>query len=145
MKMIRKKLDANREHKLSLDYRVVEKIASAFIERWHIDEEIELWLESELRARINWVTVSKNIVGGKRKYQPQFGHELFTNLQKKVQDTYDNYKIKEINYLTEKEGQQQSAHFKLIFENVMDPIPLTMFEDGIQRVTLVSYHYLLKV
>jgi hypothetical protein len=27
----------------------------------------------------------------------------------------------------------------------MDPIPLTMFEDGIQRVTLVAYHYLLKV
>ena len=145
MKLARKKLENNREKKLSLDYRVVEKITTEFIERWNIDEEIELWLEDHLRREIDWSQVTKNLTQGKKKYIPQFGEEDFILLQDKVQSVYDSYKNREIAYLIQYKGQLDADHFTEIFENVMNPIPLTMFEDGIQRVTLVSYHYFLKV
>lgn len=145
MKLIRKKLENNREKKLSLDYRVVEKITTEFLERWHIDEEIEVWLQAKLERSIDWNQVSKNLSGGRKKHIPQFGEDLFLELKVKVQDRLDRYKQDEIAYLESTVGKLEAQHFKEIFENVMNTIPLTMFEDGINRVTLVSYHYLLKV
>jgi len=145
MKLVRKKLDNNREKKLSLDYRVVEKITTEFLERWNIDNEIETWLQLKLENSIDWNQVTKNLKAGKKKHVPQFGEELFLELKEKVQERLDRYKQDEIAFLKQNVGQYQADHFKEIFENVMNPIPLTMFEDGIQRVTLVSYHYLLKV
>jgi len=145
MKLVRKKLDNNREKKLSLDYRVVERITTEFLERWNIDNAIEVWLENKLQNEIDWNQVLKNLTAGKRKHVKQFDDELFQELQQKVQETFDRYKQDEIAYLKQHVGQLEADHFREIFDNVMDPIPLTMFEDGIQRVTLVSYHYLLKV
>jgi len=144
MKLVRKKLENSREKKLSLDYRIVEKIAEAFLARWDIDQEIELWLEEKLRDKIDWGQVKKNLTAGKKNYVKQFDNELFIELQEKVQKTLDKYKQMEIAFLA-KTDQTAADHFELIFDNVMDEIPLTMFEDGVQRVTLVSYHYLLKV
>jgi len=145
MKIVRKKLDNNREKKLSLDYRIVEKITTEFLNRWDIDNEIETWLQQELENSINWNQVTKNLTSGKRKHVHQFGEDLFLRLQTKVQERLDRYKQDEISFLKNNIGQLESDHFNEIFINVMDPIPLTMFENGIQRVTLVSYHYLLKV
>lgn len=145
MKIVRKKLENNREKKLSLDYRIVEKITTAFLERWDIDNEIESWLTERLESAIDWTQVTKNLKLGKKRYVPQFGPEIFEELKIKVQSTLDKYKESEISFLASKEGKREADHFKEIFENVMNEIPLTMFEDGIQRITLVSYHYLLKV
>ena len=145
MKIVRKKLENNREKKLSLDYRVVEKITTEFLERWDIDNEIEIWLGLELEQLINWEQVRKNLTASKKKHILQFGTDLFQELQLKVQERLDRYKQDEIKFLASNVGQLEADHFKEIFENVMNPIPLTMFEDGINRVTLVSYHYLLKV
>lgn len=145
MKLARKKLDNNREVKLSLDYRVVEQITTEFLDRWEIDNEVEIWLQAKLEDAIDWSIVTKNLTVGKRKYQQQFGEELFKELSEKVQVTLDKYENDEVAFLNKTQGQIHSNHFQEIFDNVMDPIPLTMFEDGIQRVTLVSYHYLLKV
>jgi len=145
MKMVRKRLDNNREKKLSLDYRVVEKITTDFIERWGIDGEIESWLEEEFRQIIDWSLVTKNLTGSQKNYKEQFGNKLFIKLQKKVQEVYNSHKQTEISFLRHHNNEEEARHFLEIFENVMNPIPLTMFEDGINRVTLVSYHYLLKV
>jgi len=145
MKLVRRDLSSCKEKKLSLDYRIVEKITTEFLERWRIDNEIETWLQAQLEAIINWDQVSKNLKVGKRKHVLQFNEIFFEELQHKVQERLDRYKHDEIAFLNMNIGQRESDHFKEIFENVMQQIPLTMFEDGIQRVTLVSYHYLLKV
>ncbi len=145
MKLIRKKLDNNREIKLSLDYRVVEEITTEFIERWNIDNEIEVWLTERLTEIIDWDIVGKNLKASKKKYHKQFGNDLFLELNKKVREVYMKYKTDELAYLKRIKGQEYYDHFETIFDNVMIEIPLTMFEDGINRVTLVSYHYLLKV
>ncbi len=145
MKMIRKKLDDHREIKLSIDYKIVEEITTEFIERWDINNIIEIWLTQRLEEIIDWSRVGKNLVSSKKKYVEQFGQELFIELNDKVRDTYIRYKMDELTYLKETKGQEYHDHFETIFDNVMLEIPLTMFEDGIHRVTLVSYHYLLKV
>jgi hypothetical protein len=145
MKLLRKKLDNNRERKLSLDYRIVEQITTEFLERWNIDSTVESWLSAELEKNIDWRQVTKNLTSGRRNYVPQFGEKLFLELQVKVQKSLDNDRQNEIVYLKKEVGSVEAQHFDEIFENVMNQIPLTMFEDGIQRVTLVSYHYLLKV
>jgi len=145
MKMVRKNLKDNLEKKLSLDYKIVERITTDFVERHNIDNQIEGWLEEEFRRLIDWSRVTKNLAGNKKDYIPQFDNDLFNNLKEEVQKVYDSHKHDEIQYLTATKGPTEARHFKEIFENVMQPIPLIMFEDGIQRVTLISYHYLLKV
>jgi len=145
MKLIRKKLDANREIKLSLDYRIVEEITTEFIERWDIDNEVELWLTVKFDECINWSLVGKNLKASKKKYVHQFGNDLFDELKVKVKDTFKKYEVDELAFLREMKGDEYHKHFQTIFDNVMLEIPLTMFEDGINRITLVAYHYLLKV
>jgi len=145
MKLVRRDLSSCKEKKLSLDYRVVEKITTEFLERWNIDNEIETWLQHELEKTLDWNQVTKNLKAGRKKHVLQFGEDLFLELQDKVQERLDRYKQDEIAFLKKNVGQLEAEHFNEIFENVMLQIPLTMFEDGIQRVTLVSYHYLLKV
>ncbi len=145
MKLVRKKLDQNREIKLSLDYRIVEEITTEFIERWKIDDEIENWLTAELSNLIDWDLVGKNLKASKKKYKIQFGSELFNDLQEKVRKVYGKYKVDELAYVSNMKGKEYHDHFDTIFENIVNEIPLTMFEDGIHRFTLVSYHYLLKV
>ena len=145
MKLIRKKLENNREKKLSLDYHHVEKITTKFIERWDLDNEIETWLATKLEDKIDWTQVKKNLTASKKKQVLQFDNSLFLELVDKVQERYDRYQSDETLYLGETMGKAHVDQFTEIYENVMNEIPLTMFEDGINRMTLVAYHYLLKV
>jgi len=145
MKLVRKSLNNCSEKKLSTDYRVVEQLTTEFIERWNIDDEIELWLEGRLQEEINWNTVTKNLKANKKSYVQQFGQELFIEIVDKVQKNYDKYKDREIALLGKTKGPLHESQFVEIYENVMEEIPLTMFENGVQRMTLVAYHYLLKV
>ena len=145
MKLIRKKLENNREIKLSLDYRAVEDITTKFIDRWDIDNEIESWLTDKLQECIDWTQVKKNLTASKKNQVLQFDNTLFLELINKVQERYDRYQGDETLFLQETKGKAHQEQFTEIYENVMNEIPLTMFEDGIQRMTLVSYHYLLKV
>jgi hypothetical protein len=127
VKLVRKKLDNNREKKLSLDYRVVEKITTEFLERWNIDNEVETWLQQKLELSIDWNQVTKNLKAGKKKYIPQFGGDLFLELKEKVQERLDRYKQDEIAFLKRNVGDLEAKHFEEIFVNVMDPIPLTSY------------------
>ncbi len=144
MKLVRKKLANNLEKKLSLDYKIVEEITTEFIERWNIDNEIEVWLTSKLEDLIDWDIVGRNLKTSKKKYQYQFGNDLFQELNIKVREIYIKYKADELAYLQRIKGQIYHDHFETIFDNIINEIPLTMFEEGIKRFTLVSYHYLLK-
>ncbi len=145
MKLVRKKLDDHREYKMSLDYRIVEEITTEFIERWNIDNEIEVWLTQKFEECIDWDVVGKNLKRSQKKHVKQFGSDLFNELQDKVKSVYSKYRADELAYLHRMKGQEQHDHFKMIFDNIINEIPLTMFEEGINRFTLVSYHYLLKV
>ncbi len=145
MKLVRKKLDANREVKLSIGYQEIEAITTDFLERWDIDNEIEIWLTGKLEQLIDWKVVGKNLKASKKKYQYQFGNELFDDLRVKVKSSLEKNQSNEAAFLKKTKGQAAYDDFNIIFDNTMIEIPLTMFEDGITRVTLVAYHYLLKV
>ena len=145
MKLIRKSLDTSREIKLNLDYKLVEAVTEEFLERWDIDDIIESWLQVKLEQLIDWDTVGKNLNSSKKKHKYQFNRDLFIELNEKVREVYHRYKNDELAYLQRVKGQEHHDHFEMIFDNVMNEIPLTMFEDGVSRVTLISYHYLLKV
>ena len=145
MKLVRKSLDNNREKKLKIDYKIVEKITQEFLDRWDIDNIVESRLYTKLQNKIDWDQVLINLKVGPKKQKLQFDEELFEELTKEVTEIYNEYKKKEILYLKENRSQYEAEQFRLIFDNVMDTIPLTMFETGVNRMTLVSYHYLTKV
>lgn len=144
MKIVRKKLNDNLEKKIKYDYKEVEKITEAYLERYNIDLIIENWLTEELTKYIDWGEVQKNLKRSKKKYIPQFGVDLFHQFNIFVEETLKKFKYDEMRYLLLK-GQEFSNQFENIFDNIMETIPLTMFETGIHRTTLISYHYFLKV
>ncbi len=118
MKLIRKKLENNREKKLSLDYHHVEKITTKFIERWDLDNEIETWLATKLEDKIDWTQVKKNLTASKKKQVLQFDNSLFLELVDKVQERYDRYQSDETLYLGETMGKAHVDQFEYSQSNV---------------------------
>lgn len=145
MKLIRKDLSTSREKKLSYDYKLIEKVTEEYLEKYGIDNIVETWLRNRFETVIDWSIVKKNLVAGKKNYISQFGLDLFLEFQAKVEETMQQYMEEEIEIIRAKEGHAEAERLQDIFENILEPIPLTMFETGIQRLTLVSYHYFLKV
>jgi len=145
MKQIRSKLSDKREKKLKYDYKMMEKLVEEFLHKYNIDAEMEIYIQKIIDEKIDLDLAYKNITS-KRKYQPQFGAELFKDI-KDYLETFVNQKIDEEIKDMEKSGEPEEK-IKIheeILKNNMSEIKLTMFEKGIKRSTLTAYHYFLKV
>jgi len=145
MKLVRKDLSTSREVKLKYDYKDIEEVCEAYLEKYNIDARVQSWLYNKFEEIIDWNLVSKNLKASKKNYIPQFGAELFDEFSLVVSKIINENVKTEHKFLLDTKGEMEAERFKAIIDNIMDPIPLTMFETGVQRMTLVSYHYFLKV
>lgn len=145
MKMIRKDLSTSREVKLSYDYKVIEQLTEEYLKKYNVDSTIETWLTLKLQEVIDWNIVKRNLTSSKKNYQVQFGLELFNDFCEVVSENISMHMIDEVDYVRRYQSEAEAERLEKILDNILDPIPLTMFETGVQRITLVSYHYFLKV
>jgi len=145
MKIVRKELANNREVKLSFDYKLIEELTEKYLKDYDIDNKIETWIEMQLISMIDFSQVKTNLATSRRNIKLQFTAEFFHRTQEYCQMVISRDMEKEIERVELTEGPLEADRLKRIFDNIMDPIPLTMFETGVQRMTLVSYHYLVKV
>lgn len=145
MKIVRKDLSTSREVKLSYDYKVIEQLTEEYLEKYAIDNTVETWLTLKLQEIIDWDEVKSNLTSSKKNYKLQFDLEVFKEFTEVVSNEINKCMQIELDFIKKHKSEAEAQRLEKIMDNILDPIPLTMFEHGIQRVTLVSYHYFLKV
>lgn len=145
MKLIRSKLSDKREKKLSYDYNYIEEKIQTFLEKYHVDKEMETFIQKMIDEEIDLDKAYANITAKKIDKEPQIQVVFFEKIKVKLEDFIVDCIKQEINEVQETEGEQIAIETEEILMNTLETIPLTMFEDGIKRPTLVAYHYFLKV
>ncbi len=141
-----KSLKDKKEKKLNIDYNKIEKITENFLEKYDIDTKIESYIFNDLENKLDKNKVFKNIniLLGKDKeddYKIILNYKDFQKYKNYINDLLNKY----IEIEKEKLQGEEKELFEKIIDNFFDEIDLTMFEHGIHRITLVTFHYYLKV
>jgi len=143
-------LNDKKEKKLKYDYNKIEKIIEDFLDKYEIDFKIESKIYEELEKILDKEKVFKNleVLQGKRKeseYEYQLSFEQFLEFKDFVRELiYDSIQ-KELNEIKGKVSEEEYKMYEEIFTNLFEEIHLTMFNKGINRITLTTFHYYLKV
>jgi len=145
MKVIRSKLSDKREKKLKIDYKFIEFRIEEFLAKYQIDAEMEIFIQNKIDNELNIEKAYVNIIDKKGNRTPQVQVDFFTEIKEFLENLLLKNIKKEIKYIKETENEEIALQTEEILLNTMEVIPLTMFEDGISRSTLVAYHYFLKV
>jgi len=145
MKQIRSKLSDKKEKKLKYDYAYIEELTEAFLMKYNIDGEMEIFIQQLIDDSIDLNLAYENVLSNKP-YEPQIGVEFFQSIKDYLEEFLKECIEIEVKYMKEK-GEDEiviDKHIEIL-ENTMETIELTMFEHGISRTTLTAYHYFLKV
>ena len=152
-------LNDKKEKKLKYDYNEVEKIIENFLDKYEIDFKIESKIYEELERTLNKeeILVNLNVLLGKEKeseYKYQLNYEQFVDFKIYVSDLIKNCINEELTLLREaneakehvtEKDEEELTMYEEIYANLFEEINLTMFNHGINRITLTTFHYYLKV
>ena len=143
-------LSDKKEKKLKYDYNKVEKIIENFLDKYEIDFKIESKIYEDLEKTLNKEEIFKNlrVLLGKAKeseYKYQLNYEQFLEFKEYVKELIFNSIQEELNFLKNKVTNEEYQMYEDIYKNLFEEIHLTMFNRGINRITLTTFHYYLKV
>jgi len=145
MKQIRSKLKDKKEKKLKYDYKYIESLIEQFLIDYDIDAKMEIYIDEKVKI-INFNEAYENIIKPKpKKDNLQFQVGFFLDIKDYFEKLIHESIEKELNDINGKVPEDEYEKISEILYNSLDEIQLTMFDEGIKRSTLVSYHYLLKV
>ncbi len=142
-----KEIGDKREKKINVSVIEVEKTINELLTDYDIDIKIETFIESLLDETLNDAEIQKNNeLKDSRKYKYQFGIELFNKVYAHVVPVVESAVQKELDKYPE-DIREESEEYKkkvLVFENIFQIIDLTMYNEGIRKLKLVTFHYILK-
>jgi len=133
-------LDSKREHKIIVAPDRVEEIIAEFMEKYQIDERFNEHFENEIK-KFHKEENAQRIINGalKKTTELQFDVDWFQSLIDWVR--------KEINEAVAKELEadpNMPEDKREVLNNLDIHIGLTVDDAGIDKVTLIAWHYLLK-
>jgi len=150
-------LKDKKEKKLKYDHKKIESIIENFLRKYEIDAQVEKFIESKFLDELDKNEIYKNLdillsssSNKKKNYQPQLKYETFLEIKTFVEKLIKESIQKELNeienkYDTDEISDEEYIMYQEIYNNFNDEIELTMFQHGINRLTLVAFHYYLKV
>jgi len=131
-------LESKMERKISIDYEVVEKYMVQFLEKYNIDEQIDGFVLDEINKfqnEDNIENITKNVSDSSNVLL--FDIDVFYRIE--------SYTKTLIRNALEKEKEKEVDDEKLEILSTIDThIELTLSEAGIDKLTLVAYHYFIK-
>ena len=134
-------LSSRKEKKLKYDYKKIEKTIQEIIEKYKINEVAETKL-NEIFSKLDKNQIYTNLQVLLNN-QPKKNYKIVLNYQ-----DFNNFIQFLKNYLLEKLEQEKNSdneYLNEVINNLFEEIKLTMFEQGISRITLTAFHYYLKV
>jgi len=133
-------LDDKRERKIPVQPERVEEIIKDFINKYNIDEEFDKYFIDQIKTFHNKENHDKIIAGALGKSDElQFDVDFFQNLVDWVKDKIDTYVENEF-----KDDPDMPDDKREVLNNLNIHVGLTVDEAGIDKVTLIAWHYLLK-
>lgn len=143
------KIGNKTEQKINVSFEKVEKIVLNFLEEHKIDTLIETFIQDEYqKLNISYEEIKENSkLRTQKNYKKQFGIEFFNIIHEKV-----DYVLREKSQLYLKQCEEQYTidsskyeELKLIIDNIFTQVGMTMFEENLNKIKLISFHYLLKI
>jgi len=143
-------LNDKKEKKLKYDYNKVEKIIEDFLDKYEIDFKMESKIYEEFERTLNKEEIFTNlqVLLGKEKdsrYTYQLTYELFIEFKEYAHELIFDSINSELEEIKEKVSEEDFKMYTDIYQNLFEDIHLTMFNKGINRITLTTFHYYLKV
>jgi len=145
MKMVRSKLADKREVKLKIDYNVVEQKTEEFLLKYNIDGEMEIFIQEKINNELDIDKAYINILNKNGNSDSQIQVKFFEDIRNYLNNLLNEKILLEIEYVRTNSTVEKADEIKEILMNVLEEIPLTMFDKGIGRTTLTAYHYFLKI
>ena len=145
-------LSSRKEKKLKIDYKKIESIVEEVLVKYEIDLKIEEFLYNEFQKKLNKdeIFTNINVLLGKEpssKYKIQLNYDDFVTYKKKIYNLIKEAMDDDLSNIKKIHGEDDIKYIehKEIYDNLFEEIQLTMFDSGVQRLTLVSFHYYIKV
>jgi len=138
------------EKKIAISVVDVEIVVNDLLEEYNIDQKVELYVNNKLDNILNEMEIrSNNRLKTGRNYKYQFGKELFDDihdytynlLENCIKNNLEDMKISLGDKFEEDEDYQKK---KLVYDNIFQIVELTMYQEGISKIKLIAYHYLVK-
>jgi len=146
------KLKDKKEKKLKYDYKKIEKIIEDFLEKYEIDFKIEGYIYESFSESLNKEQILNNLdvlLGYKKEseYVYQLNYDQFLDFKLYINNLIKKSINKELEELRKdkKLTEEDLQMYEEIYANLFEEIHLTMFNKGINRLTLTLFHYYLKV
>lgn len=145
-KRVNEKIGNKTEHKINVPVEKVEEEILKFLEFCEIDNQIkDLFLSLYNKLTISYDEIKTNArLKTQKKYKKQFDHKFFDEFHMNIVKII-NYES--MYYLKKKEEEYNEDDYKelvIIINNVYNNISLTMFDESLDKMNLISFHYLLK-
>jgi len=143
-------LKDKKEKKLKYDYNLIEEIIETFLSKYDIDYKMEEYIFEKFGETLDKEIVFNNldVLLGKKpdsEYQILLNYEQFLEFKNVFEKLLIESINKELEELKEKVSEEELQMYQDIYANLFEEIHLTMFDNGVQRVTLTIFHYYLKV
>lgn len=138
-----KEIGNKREKKLKISVEEVEKTIRKLLIDFDLDYKIERFIESRLDDLLNENQILKNNeLKNERNYKYQFDNKLFVEIFDFI---YPLLKEATERDLANSANDKNYEHKVEIYNNIFQIVDLTMYDEGISKIKLVAFHYLLKM
>ncbi len=132
-----------RERKLKISVEEVENTVRELITNFDVDYQVEKFISDKLDAILNETEILyNNELKNGRKYKLQFGNSLFNEIFDYVYPLLKQVSAKDIANSANDDNYERKIE---IYDNLFQIVELTMYNAGISKIKLVTFHYLLKV
>jgi hypothetical protein len=141
-----KQIGSKREIKINVSVAIVEQEISALVKKYDIDTKMTLFVDNILDNILVADEVEhNNKLKTTRGYKYQFDNSLFEEIYQYLIPVINDSIDKELEHLLTIYDSESFEYLQQveIFNNVTNIVGLTMYKDGIPKLKLVAFHYLL--
>jgi len=143
-----KEIGSKREKKLSISIQDVENTVNEFLEKNDINNKVDEYINSRFDEILNYSEIKyNNELKNDRGYKYQFDLDLFNEFFDFINNLIKQDTQKELIDLEKFPNYAESEEYnrkKMVYDNVFQVIDLTMYSEGIQKMKLIVFHFMLK-
>jgi len=140
-----KEIGDKREKKLKISVEKVEEVIKHLLTKYDCDMEIESYVIQELDLVLNENDILyNNELKKTHNYRYQFDVSLYNKVVDKTTEVVKRIVEKDLNSIIDKESEDYLIKSE-VYDNIFQQIDLTMYKQGISKLKLIAFHYLLKI
>jgi len=144
--VVNEKIGKNTEYKIKISVKDVENTFIYFLEKYNIDKKVQDFFDEEFKKlTIDFEQIKINCkLRTQKNYKKQFDINFYNLINEYVEKLVIKYSNEYLTEVKETKSKKEFEELKLIINNTFEEIGMTMFDENLNRIKIISFHYLLK-